>query len=726
LNLCDKEVPNHTLGLIVTLSLQTAFPQTFALDPEAPIWEAPFSWLAPDLALMEALWEGQVARMAYLPDFWAWTEAMVADLHSARTAAATEAEMDAIDCARFITCMPALHATRVAGQIGPCYDWIWAAIAPTHVRGQRVNRNTYTFLSLGHAPAALFSLYLMHVPQFASACFYVAYKFGGLDALTTDLAQACWEVASDLYRRDPSDGEAFEAITQMIIWASHRGWPEGRTWAKELLIGGERTQSPRQRLQVAMTFMTPANCYVDGTPQDWAGRALRDHSEAMVEHERLQALGVALRRPADWQAHRLEILEEIAKLRRLYLAGLRPGESDLEVLELRVSVIHPLVFALMNWGEIDDLIAVLGAWYRAPGAEPADANVLAVVPTHSGGAAYLWPGGRWLTGTGDFAIHDAMQRAAGMALGSYFRGSEGDDAPEAYEDFRFEIVDAAAGHAWESAMATHYRFEELKERLPANWTPRATVVFPSGPEPVQAVLSKTAGLAAPLEISFERARPLRPIRRISVWTGGPWHEAFELDAIRHVAHRAGWAVHVHQLAAPTREDLRRFYEDAEADVVWVVSHGAHNPFAVRGTGLHLSDETLVDLEDMRGWTTPGQDRRLLVLNSCSGASAQQRGGVARIGLAQSLVSGRQAVVAHLWPVHWTAGLAFGAALAVGLEADPTEAAALGAARLMQEPRRLLGFLEDRFQGCDDLLDRLRRSVEDLASLINWGCPVSLT
>src|SRR5918995_882474 len=41
----------------------------------------------------------------------------------------------------------------------------------------------------------------------------------------------------------------------------------------------------------------------------------------------------------------------------------------------------------VNWGEIDDLVAVLGAWYRAPGTEPANENVLAVMPTHNGGAA---------------------------------------------------------------------------------------------------------------------------------------------------------------------------------------------------------------------------------------------------------------------------------------------------------------------------------------------------
>src|SRR5271169_2480468 len=108
------------------------------------------------------------------------------------------------------------------------------------------------------------------------------------------------------------------------------------------------------------------------------------------------------------------------------------------------------------------------------------------------------------------------------------------------------------------------------------------------------MLAKVAGLAAPLEISFERARPPRPIRRIAVWAGGPWHEAFELAAIRHVAYSAGWVVDVWQPAKPTRDDLRAFYENEDADVAWVISHGTHDPFAVSRTGIHLRDQMLVD------------------------------------------------------------------------------------------------------------------------------------
>jgi hypothetical protein len=675
---------------------------------------------------MDALWTVQAEKLADLPAFWACTEAISEDLKAARTKAASETVTDAIDCARFITCMPALLATRSAGQMGDCYDWIWTAVAPTHVRGQRVNENAYRFLSFPQAPRELHGLYLRYIPNFAVATYYVAYKFGGLDQLTADIARSAWAMSARAYALDPSDGAAVEAMVQMTIWAAHRNWPDGPAWGAYLLALLEAVPVAEHRKQIAMAFITPAHRYSEVSARARADWILETFTDILREHERLQVLAVGLQGPDDWAARRAGIVEEISRLRAQYLAGLRPGESGLEVLEQRVSILWPLAFSLTNWGEIGDLIDLLGAWYRAEGSEPADADLLAIVPTHNGGAGYLWPGGRWLTGTGDFSTHDAMQRASGTALGSYYRGADGDHDAATYDGFRFDVVDAAAGYALEEAMRRHYRFAELAKRLPQGWSPRAVVVFPSGPEPVQALLAKDAGIGAPLEISFERPQGPRPLKRISVWAGGPWHEKFELGAIRHVAARAGWAVDVNSPETPSAADLRRFYEDPGPDVLWVISHGAHDPFAIEGTGLHLPDETLVGLEELLAWRTPTDGRRLLVLNNCSGATAQGRGGLARIGLAQSLVSGVQGVVAHLWPVHWAAGLAFGAALAACLEDLPTEHAALTAAGLMRQPSELLTFLDERFADCPEILERVHRSGEDLRSLTNWGCPVLLT
>ncbi|ANF53540.1 hypothetical protein DA69_01405 [Brevundimonas naejangsanensis] len=708
------------------MTFAAAFPRSAGLEPDALFWEAPFDWMNPDVDLLEALWTLQVAKLEDLAGFWSWTEAIVADFADARGAAGGAAAVDAIDCARFITCIPALHATRVSGQLGACYDWVWTAIAPTHVRGQRLNENVFSFLIFPHAPDALLQLYVGYVPNFAAAAFYLAFKFGGLDQLTAAIARGSWECSKRAYAQEPRDGAAIEAIIQMVTWAAHQDWPDGQVWAEHLLGLLETTPVLEHRKDIAIAFITPAFRYTNVSVRDRTNWILENFNSVLGEHERLQVLAAGMEGPEDWAARRAAILDEIGRVRALHLASVRPGQSNLEALEQRVSILWPIAYSLGLWGEVGDLVEVLGAWYRAAGQDPADADLLTIIPTHGGGAAYLWPGGRWLTGDGTYTTHNAMQRASSEALGSYYRGADGDHDSSVYQDFRFDIVDAKAGYTLEAAMRDHYQFAELRARLPEGWSPRALMVFPSGPEPIQGMLMKDAGIAAPLEISFECPLELRPIRKISVWAGGPWHEAFELEAIQHVAQRAGWSVGVTAPQTPTADDLRRFYEDPDADVCWVISHGAHDPFAIGGTGLHLPDETLVSLEELQRWTTPEAGRRLLVLNSCSGATAQGRGGLARIGLAQSLVGQSQGVVGHLWPVHWTAGLAFGAALVACLEDDPSASAVLRAAALLRQPDDLMRLLETRFADCPGLLERLQRSGEDLESLINWGCPVLLT
>lgn len=709
------------------MSLGAAFPRTFALEPETLTWDAPFDWAYPDLDLLDALWTVQASKQDALDAFWSWTEAMVEDLKAARAGMANDGEADGIDCARFITCMPALHQTRSAGQMGDCYNWIWTAIAPTHVRGQRVNENVFSFLVFPKAPQALYALYLDYVPNFVGACYYVAYKLGGLDQLTAALATGAWTVTTRVFALNPADDAAVEAMVQMLIWGAHRDWPDAPDWAAHLLSLLEGLNDASQRKLIAMAFVTPAHRYSDMGVRARADWILATFEGALTQHERVQILAVGLDQPQDWAERREVVLAEIAALRKLYLNQLRPGENLLEVLELRVSILWPLVYSLVLWGEIGDLTDLLGAWYRAEGAPAADADLLAIVPTHNGGAGFLWPGGRWVTGVGEYTTHDRMQRASSAALGSYYRGTDGDHPSAAYQDFRFDVVNAEAGYELEDAMRAHYRFEALKARLPQGWSPRAILVFPAGPEPISAVLAKDTGIQAPLEISFEAARPFRPMKTIAVWAGGPWHEGYELEAIHHVAKRAGWTVVVHAPEAPTAEDLRRFYEDTAADMLWVISHGAHDPFAAEGTGLNLADEaqTLIDLNEFESWHAPDLERRLLVLNSCSGATAQGRGGLARIGLAHSLVGGAQGVVGHLWPVHWSTGLAFGAALATCLEHQAPDQAVLAATDLLRRPVDLMALLEVRFEGCEELLDRLRRSSEDLESLTNWGCPVLL-
>lgn len=707
------------------MTLRDHFPRAAAFAADGLDWGAPFDWRAPDIVLLDRIWTYQVGLIERA-EVWPFTNALIDDLADARRAACGEPSLQAIDCVRFVTCMPAIFLTRRAGQWRPCFDWLWTAISATHDRTRERNENVSLFGRVGAAPRDLQHHYKTYVPPFAAAWFYIAYKLGGLDQTSTEIAEACFRISLVAAEADQSDPEAIEALVQIAIWAAKTEAPRAPAYAASLqrLAGPERPAERRKTL--LMAFITPVHQFTEKSAKAWATDILATFDDVLVEHERLQLLAVIIDDPAAWLEWKDTALFEIARLRAFYLSVRGVEEADLEILESRVSILQPLVYSLINWGEVADLVELLTAWYRAPDAVSADADVLLIVPTHHGGAAYLWPGGRLLTGVGDAATHDAVQHALAPAIGVYMRGTDGDMDQAGIDAFNRDHVNAAHGQRLEAAMVAHYRFEDLANAVPEGWTPRAIVVLPSGAEPLQGMLAKYTKLRAPFETSFEQSNPSRAIRRVLVWAaGGLMHEQFELEALVTVAARYGLELSVHGSENPSLEAFQAFYEEETADVLWVISHGVHDLDSISGTGIYLTNDLLLSHDVMRQWRVPERGRRLLVLNSCSGATAQTRGGVARIGLAHSLVSADQMVIGHLWPVHWSTGLAFGATLAACLGAPNVEAAYFAAMAVLQDRDRLIAFVKAEFAGAE-LVERVERTSEDLGSLTAWGSSVLLT
>lgn len=712
----------------------TAYPMRFAdhfpglsQQPEASGFaDIAFYWDDPDNSLLQSIWMIQRALLETDVDrFWAWTETLLSDLTAARRNAASDAAHDSIDCARFVTAMPAIHHSQISGQIGRCYEWIWSALSPTfQLGGPRLQEVTYSYLCFPSASESLLNLYFENVPTFVAGAYYVAYKLGGLDELTASIANASWNVVSEIHARD-GEQQCLFARVQMVVWAGHRDWPDGKTWACELLTQYSLSRSLVVRKQIAMAFMTPAHAFTQLAPEHWAAIVLEKHAEELVQFEKLQTLAVLIKDEKAWANYRSAVLDEIMKTRAQFANCLGPGADLSEVLEQRFSNILPLLASLAKFGEVRDFMDILGAWYRRDGAEAADANVLVVIPTLYGGASYIWPKGRLLTGDGTFATHDTMQKDVGDAIGSYMRGANGDRTPEMYRDFRFDVPSPDGSDAMERSMEKHYCFEELKKALPVGWSPRAIVVCPAGAEPLQSKLAKDAEISAPLEASFEASQPYLPIRKVSVWIGDILHGQYEVDAIRFIAGQVGWDLQITDAATKTVDDFRSYYEDPDSSVLWVISHGAHDPFDQEKSGLYLSSGHLVTRADFASFKGPSGNKRLFVMNTCSSGATQNRGGLAKIGIAQSIACRHQAVVGHLWPTGYAPALLFGAALAARLAEESQNDAVLSAMKLLRSPDLIANYISDRYRDCPDLVDRVRRAEQSSDGIVNWGSPVFL-
>jgi hypothetical protein len=177
---------------------------------------------------------------------------------------------------------------------------------------------------------------------------------------------------------------------------------------------------------------------------------------------------------------------------------------------------------------------------------------------------------------------------------------------------------------------------------------------------------------------------------------------------------------------PDPAAFRRFYEDPEADILWIIGHGDHAPHSEQKTGIYLSERRLLSMEEIGQFTCPDGGRRLLVLNICSGATARMTGGLARIGLAHELVGPNQAVIAHIWPTYSETALSFGALLAVTLGVRDNFSAFAAATALLRDPQNIVTAVEEELDSGLRAYERISSSVAKLQNIVSWGCPVFLT
>ena len=707
------------------MSLHQNFPNLLALPRCNAMPDAHFDWNDANPLILREFWNIQERLQANPAELLEWTNAIIQDLHNARTETNEQVAVDAIDCARFVTCAIPIHTTLKSGQHGDCYHWIWTAISHTHIFGERgVQENQYNYLMVDNLFPDLQMEYFDCLPNFISAIYHLSYKLGGLDRLTSEIATVSWETLARLRTQNTYRDDTM-AISQMLIWAAYQNWPDGQLWAQYVLERYNQCDDPEEQKTLAMIFISPANTYSNETSEYWAQRILDQYHEHLREIEELQILCVLIQSMDLWNTHRCRVFNEILRIRTEFLQNLVPGESILEVLEQRVSILNPLFFSLARFAPPQVFISILNRWYNGREDNECDGDILVIMPTYNGSASYIWPNGRLINQVENLTPHNEMQRALGRALGEYIRGADGDHQPQDYFDFRFEHPDPQEADALEAAMSRNYRFEELAERLPENWVPRAILIFPSGPEPVQALFSKQTGMTPALELSLQRKFEVRPIRRIGIWLGEVFHGQFEIDSINQIAALNGWDVSLYNCVDYDIDGFRRFYEDESFDIIWIISHSEYNPYSVRGTYIDLGATHSVLLEELKSYEVPERGRRLLVLNSCSSAKTQGRGGIGKIGIAQTLVSQSQSVCGNLWPISMDTGFVFGATLAASLSEHGIDLGVLKAISLFHNREGVRRFISNHFAEDRNLCDRLTRANEGIQPLTSWGCPVYL-
>lgn len=710
------------------MTMRENFPRTSATYPDIMDWDQAFDWSLP-ASRREAL------RLVVLQDrylgtgmeaFLAYCDVVADDLGGLAPIGENSVVADTIDEFRFLFSVQPIEQTLAHGANGDCFGWIMWALARGCDRHGRVFDVLWSFiLPQSQTAQDYHRLSLQYLPRWTEAFFILARKFGGLDEIATAIADSCWRACRDALLLGVNADECFGALVSLANWAVNANAPQAQPWVHILLAMWDKPLQDRMRAQLGILMITEAHRYTGRDVQSWANELLDHWRHLLTEHLLLQVLAASVVTRKDWEARRDEIIEAAGALARLYREHAPDPATALQALESRVTIIHPLIYSLTEHGTVDDLLDLLGAWYLAPDGRSCDGDVLVIATSHRHGVGYLWPGGRLIIrredDQGSFA---RMMEAASHAQRDFHRiGGVGDRFPQ-IELHRMGEPDEAAAPEFEAAVRAHFEPARLAEALPGGAATRSILSVPALPVPVGALLALETGAPVAQEVSLRRALPERPIRRVAIWPGSTMHAAFEVEALERVAAQAGWQIDVGE-DGDNPAAFVRFYERADADLLWVIGHGEHSPYRLGESGLAIGDG-LVTADALIRIPAETGDRRLLVLNVCSGAATQVRGGMARVGLSHELPVPAQQVVAHLWPIGMYTGLAFGAKLALELAHGSVAEAYRSTIRGLADPGSLCAELIDRLGDDLGIHARIAHQHAQIGNILSWGAPVLLT
>lgn len=586
----------------------------------------------------------------------------------------------------------------------------------------------YGFKSIPENDLCLEKRYTFTLPKYITILFHTAYNQGGYDTLTEQAFEISLIVISFIQQYNPNDEDCIASLAHICIWATTKKDNEKAKKVVAILLSCFNNPETNQynKVTILLTLISDAYQYTDKSQYEWCKIILNQFNDKLRGHQKLQTLSIYITKDQPtFNNYKEQVIKEIISFREKIIKSISSNEKFNDVLEFYIKNIYPILTAIMEYGTTRDFLSTLTAWYYGTQNNDLDENILIIVPVYFGKAAYLWPQGRFLPECkdNDGTTHNQMWRNFSAATGTYFRGTDGDYESD-IEEHRFYIPNFENGKALLSSMQKHYKLEELSPELPQSWAPQSIIVFPNPPEPIQALLSKEINISAPLQVSFQNPLPMRKIKTISIWAPNTViNQNDELTAIKYMAEQVTWKIKIFQNNQATIEEFKKFYEDNEADILWIISHSEFDYYQEDKTWLNISETSKLSLAELKTWKIESNQRRLLVLNSCSSATSQGRNGRATQGLASTLVCPQQAVIGHLWPIHHLAALRFGAAFVDQLANNNDINNALAVARTKIYDN---SYFENKYSECSNIIDRINNSTENMDNILHWGCPVLYT
>ncbi|ALE00542.1 CHAT domain-containing protein [Pseudomonas syringae] len=623
--------------------------------------------------------------------------------------------------AQFIFATEALYDAYENHELTEMGNWIgWAFsedLVDSHTKELHIGRinSFYTSVAIRSWPG-----FFPTMVKFFGAFFFYARERTAMNNIARDIwasAKLSFEVVMSAPSEYIDAPEIFLGVN-LACWSAKEAPDLAKDFVPQLEILSENDTLPKKyRALLYGGFSTTAGNYSSITPLEWAQKALGECDDSLYDAHKLQLLSTVYAGVEDGDPSAL--LDQIDLVQRNMKAQL----DDIAFFRdaaMRSGALLPFIVKTINAPEIELALQGLRSWYQLPSGESSISAERLYISIPFGEHGYTsvlgWEKLSIERDSQSFIVDlvQASNKFLGVAKSIAYADNSGLRIPD-----RIGFPMYGDATSYESAMLNGY----CPGPFSFNSEPLYQLILDNECNPLQATQLKAWGKTWPITSSFSTPKPDRKPNKVLIWCGGgSLTEGLEAETIKKIFERTGATVEVVTFDEAAKRDFATAYEDDSYDVIWVASHGTYDHWSPRNVTMHVAEETTVSLADLWNKAPIRERRRLLFLNICDGARYEERGYLAKIGLAPGLACADQATISHLWPVLGYPAAAFGAYLAYYIaEGTPFfDAYKLGMLSVRKTTYEIAEDLASKIGEGFELIQHLSRKEEDYSSLEYFG------
>jgi hypothetical protein len=653
---------------------------------------------------------------------------ILADIVRARESGTSLAAEWSLDFLAFMTATVVADATLRASDGGRAFEWWVRSLADEYEEGAGRRLGQIRLVLWRVLPRELREFSAEITAIWIAGFYWHSWTFGEYIDVAGEMFTAAAEIDDAIAAGLVSDLIGARSIIFRAQWALEYRRPDVAHLVERLEHMLENQDVDRDAKADIVMFFALTDWPLTAVPQDQrAVAALHEYSDLYTPDQRLALMiSTCWGRIGDL-LDQLDALCAVAREASRYRAShQRRPTGELFARSVQYARIGPAVRVLAEGGHSDDALRLVAAWHGL--AE--DDGVLhgAVI-----GLTAVAVNTRWCHGgeiqpapqpdedVNGYGNLDEVTSAIGAFLGMMVTNSSNPNFQVACPRRR-GIPDLDLGAAFDATASAHLRFDALGRVLQN--VPNATglVVIPGAPLPVQSLMLRETGTLLPLGVSLQQPKDCRPIQRAAVIGGETSTSQWECSTVTELLRSAG--IQVTYVEGATRDQFGELYADADLDLLWITGHGDHNAFRPDQSMLLFKDGEVADMDWLAGLNPPEGERRLLVLNVCSGGQSAMHGSPYGFGIAPALAGRSQTVISHLWPINPAVAAAFGATLASELacHADHLQAFTAAVQALARGRDQLIGLLSALPGDGPRLAEHLSLSSHELDNIVHWGSP----